>query len=278
MNVVITKVTPVYSGAVYVQWDYTPEAGVFGATTFELYRSGSPEGPWVKAADSVVDTVFALDSMKLAEDADHTQLQSVVRALYYRVVATDAEGNVGESVPADIDGNRAGDVFQQGPLASASTSKRKFLLRRKIIRDESLAFRKLNGVEMRVLKRRHFGTPCPVCVDTLTKLTTKAKCFSCFSTGWLGGYFNPISTYARLSPTPASSVLTAEGKSDINTTTITLLNYPLVATDDLLVEPETDDRWRVAQMAPTTIRKIAVHQRVSVTLLPRSSPEYKIPV
>jgi hypothetical protein len=175
----------------------------------------------------------------------------------------------------NIDGEYANDVFQQ-ERGLAAVVHRKRLLRRKILRDEQLAFRVFNGIVVAVLKRRHFGVRCTVCYDPITKLNTKSRCTTCYGTGWTGGYYPPIATLARFAASSTDTSLTSEGKMDINNNPITLLNYPHVEEGDIIVEVGGNHRWLVKSVSPTELRRVTVHQRVLATELPRTSPEYGI--
>lgn len=260
----------------FVQWDLTPDAAVSGTFAFDVYRSGSPGGEWVNIA-TVADATHLLDDMHAEEDRDGAQLESVTRSLYYKVACTDPSGTRVESLATDLYGRVALDDKQTDQLQpGVRLENRKFLLRRKIIRDESIAMRSLNGVKIAVLKRRHFGTRCTYCFDPLTKLNTASRCTKCFGTGWVGGFYLPIFTYARFGASGTQTSLAVEGASDMNQNGVTLLNYPLVEEGDVLVEPETDVRWRVAFVNPTHMRQLVVHQRVTAIELPRSSAEYKV--
>lgn len=278
MKVKITRITPVYPGAVFIQWDVTPDATVSGKFAFEVFRSGSPGGEWVKIA-TVIDATNTLDDMHAEEHRDGAQLESITRSLYYKVTCVDPAGTFAESLPADLYGRVPQDDKQTDQLGpGVRLEKRKFLLRRKIIRDQTITLRSLNGVKIAVLKRRHFGTRCTYCFDPLTKLNTASRCTKCFGTGWVGGFYPPIFTYARFAASGTQTSLAVEGASDMNQNGVTLLNYPLVEEGDILVEPETDVRWRVAYANPTHLRQLVVHQRITAVELPRSSAEYKVVV
>lgn len=277
LKVEINKVTPLYPRAVFVQWKVTPDNAVTGTYSFSVERSGSPEGPWTQVA-TLQDSVSVTDSFETPDKtSDETNLLSLQRSIYYRVTATDPRNTVAVSLPVDLDGLIAGDTKQQD-RAPDPHRRRQILLRRKILRDETVAFRALNGIQLKVLKRKHFGTRCTVCYDKLTRATVRSQCPICYGTSWVGGYFAPISTLGRLAPSPTQTSLTSEGKSDINTTQLTLLNYPKVERDDVIAELNGNTRWLVQQVAPTELKRVVVHQRVFVVELPRGSPEYNLPI
>jgi hypothetical protein len=264
----ITKVAPAYPLGVFVQWNYTAEAA--GEFNFQIERSGSPEGPWTPVGN-VTNGVTFYDTLVKSNDAANAL--SIERSIWYRVTLPNTT-----SVPMNLDGERANDVFQTGRGDDNILHKRTIYLRRKIIRDEALAFKVLNGIPVSILKRKHFGTRCPVCYDPLTKTTTKSRCTACYGTSWAGGYYAPIHTLARLVTGGAQTGLDSQGKSEYLQTTITLLNYPLVEEGDVIVEREIDRRYLVKQMSSTELRRLVVHQTVVTVELPRTAPEYSVRV
>lgn len=277
MQLTITKISPVYPRAVYLQWDVVPDNGVTGVYTFLIERSGSPEGPWTTVT-TLTNAVNYTDSYEVPDSSsDEANLLSQQRSIYYRVTCTDPRNTVVTTLPVDLDGQNANDQAQER-TGLVGLKKRKFLLRRKILRDENIAFQALNGIEIKVLKRKHFGVRCTECYDPMTRAIVKSNCKTCYGTSWVGGYFSPIGTFGRVGPSPMQTQLTNEGKTEVNYTQLTLLDYPKVEEGDVLVEVGGNHRWYVRTVNPTEIKRLVVHQRVSVVELPKGAPEYSVPV
>lgn len=276
MNVDIVRIAPQNSNSVYVQWDFTPNTGVVGNFDFLIERSGTPVGPWdvvvtLTNAVSYVDLFTALDSV-----TNEINLLSIQRSIYYRVTVKDPNGLQAVSLPVDLDGEIASDPAQQNAVPHKNLKKRTIYLRRKILRDETVAFKYLNGIELYVLKRKHFGERCTVCYDKLTRATTQSKCITCFGTSWTGGYYPAIPILGRLSVPTTQNAMANDGKSEIDASQLTLLNYPKVEEADVIVEKSTNRRWYIKAVMPTQLKRISVHQRISIIELPRNSVEYQI--
>lgn len=270
MEVNITRTTPIYRApdktGIFVQWtvDSPPSVGV---SEFKLERSGAPEGPFELVIDHLEDFHF-FDDLRDAPPATGDDLRenlnflSLSRAVYYRVTVT------------AVDSTTATKVRAVGPN---NLSRKLLLLRRKMQRDLSVSF-KFNSVDLAVLKRKHWGIRCNDCFDKLTKRVTRSKCDSCFGTGFEGGYFNPIRIRGRLGVQNVQTSITPQGKADINQKRLTILDYPELEVDDIVVDVRANDRYIVKHRHATEMQTVAVHQQLTVSELARDSVEYRIPV
>lgn len=283
MILTITKITPTFPTGVFIQWNLIPDPNITGNFLFTVSRSGSPGGPWaVLGTNPLINTISYLDNNFNTPDSigDETNLLALNKELYYQVSVVDPVNNTATSVPVDLNGLQAVDAStlptQDTQVSGTNLHKRQFLLRRKILRDESTALRVLNGVQLQVYKKMHFGQRCTLCYDPLTRASTLSHCPQCFGTSWIGGYYPPIPTQGRLSPASIQTSLTNEGLSDVSTVQFVLLNYPKVEADDLIVEPLSSRIWLVKILAPTELKRVMVHQRINCSELPRSDPEYEL--
>jgi hypothetical protein len=93
------------------------------------------------------------------------------------------------------------------------------------------------------------------------------------------GYFTPIATWghikpvtARISETNPSSVV------GIETANALLLNFPIVKKDDMIIETQTNKRWRVDSEQSTELIRSTVHQDIVMQGIPRDSIEYSIDI
>ena len=261
----ITRITPLYPVANFLQWDLvTPTES--GSYLFNVYRSGSPAGPWETLVTNAVDSFNYLDTMPQVETADSRAVNqlSLGRQIYYKVVAIP---------PSGVD-HEVGDTKAVEPFLNHVQK----MLRRKLIYEEALALKKLNGVPVAVLKRMRWGPRCPKCFDKTTNQIVRGNCSNCYGTGFVPGYFTPVITYARRGTSPLNAQVTAQGKTDTVLTQVTLLNIPKVSDEDVLVFLRDNARFRVAQMVSTELQTVAVHQKLVVSELARSSIEYCVPV
>lgn len=299
MEVDISKITVTYPSDTLIQWDVTPDDGVSGDYVFEVERSGSPEGPWTLLT-TLFNTIFfsdcytdVLDSSEDEEDESINAL-ALDREIYYRVKATDPAGTVAYSQPVNLDGLKT-PTYSEGivgigakvtddqqreptPLHGIVTRPKKNtrlrLLRRKILRDQYITFRQLNGTEVKVLKRRHFGTNCTSCKDTLTRELVAYKCTTCYGTGWTGGFYTPITAYALIQPVGTQKDVSEVGNTSLRRTSIRMLSYPKVEEGDVIVETYSNRRWLIQNVEHTEVHRLVVHQELVANELSRDSVEY----
>ena len=102
----------------------------------------------------------------------------------------------------------------------------------------------------------------------------RAHCTYCWGTGFLGGYWDPVYSYAKRLRSPGQTQLGPEGNVDTNRGQVLMLSTPQVEPGDLLVFLRDNKRYLVEGVNPTQIQSVDVHQEVQVTELARSSREY----
>lgn len=294
MIVVVTKITPIYPAKVGLQWtlEGTNATGVFN---FDVERSGSPGGPWVKVATSLPDTYMWEDPLTDGS----ANILSLGRDIYYRIMV-DPPGT-GASKYSDIinlDGQVESKVVGPNPVIGykketksqyeippttkiaprPSAEGRRRLLRRKILRDEYILMKKLAGSEYYLLKRRHFGTRCTVCYDKTTREVLGSNCTTCYGTSWVGGYFNPVEMLGRRAVSQVRAETSPQAKMEVNPTRIQFLDFPKIDEEDIIVEKAYNHRYLVKSRAFTTLKTIPIHQTVTVSELERNAVEYSITV
>lgn len=297
MKAFITEINPWKTNQVRLQWDLE-EVGESGSFDFEIYRSGSPSGPWTKVQD-YTDVYIGYDDL----DTEAANMLSLSRDIYYKihVIPPSGEANAVDSTIVDIDGQAETVVMDPIPAigyrvldpaqyeANPRTvltkrpienrlDRRLRLLRRKIMRDQYIRLKKLNGIEYLLLKRRHFGTRCPDCYDTSTSEITVSHCATCHGTSWQEGYFTPVAMLGHRLNSQVQHDLSPQTKDDINQTRIQLQNFPRIDEGDLLVEKDKNRRFLVKQRYFTTLKTVPVHQTVMVSELQRQAKEYAIAV
>jgi hypothetical protein len=265
MTVEITRLLPLFPRGVFLQWDLINPTEV-GSFRFDVYRSGGPEGPWEPLALGGVDIYNFSDVLPTTSTQEVGAINqlSLTRGIFYRVVVTPPSGCDNEVEVVSIVEPRL-----DGPQR---------LLKRKILRDESLTFKKLNGVEVAVCKRMHWGPRCTVCWDKTTKAVTRANCSTCFGTGFTPGFFAPILTLGRRGTLPAAKQLAPQGIAEYRPTQVTILDAPKVEPDDVLVFLKDNKRFIVKAVIQTELKTVGVHQKLEVSELARSSVEYRIVV
>ena len=269
-NVQITRTTALFPSAVFVQWDIEPDES--GQHVVDVYRAGSPNGPWEPIASSLasayhyLDKNFNLPPPPMSTDKrEGLNLFSLSREVYYMVTVTPPSGIANQ--------------FSSDPTpVEPGLDKRTRLFKRKILRDEATAFRRLNGIPLIVLKRLQWGTRCRECWDPVTKEGTKEHCKQCFGTTFEGGYWAPVLIRGRRTPGAVDTNMTAHGDSDVKLVNFILLDYPHVEYNDILVDLRRNDRFIVQRVTPTELKTVYVHQTIAASEIARDAVEYEMRV
>lgn len=265
LGVKITRTIPIHPNSVFLQWDVlNPTEN--GTYLFDVFRGGSPNGPWTLLAGGKPNAYNHLDvipSGATAKENDQNDL-SLSRGIFYRVVVTPPSGSSGQVETVSI--------------VEPSLDGRARLLKRKFLRDLSVGLKRLNGLPIAVCKRMHWGPRCPKCYDKYTKEIVRANCLLCFGTGFTPGYHTPVGTLARRTPTAVETSMTPEGKIDLNVVSLWLMDAPRVEENDLIVFLGDDRRFQIKKVLPTELKTVAVHQKIVMSELAKSSIEYRLVV
>lgn len=267
----ITRTTALFPSSVFVQWDVaSDESGTF---LVDVFRSGGPEGPWepvavgLRDAYNVVDDRFNLPPgpPDNASGREPLSLFSLSREVFYMITVTPPSGSAG--------------AFSSPPTpVEPGLDRRTRLRKRKLLRDLSVAFHRLNGVPFALLKRRRWGSRCRVCWDPVLREATHEHCPTCFGTGFEDGYWRQVRVRGRREAATVQTQLTAHGETDVKYADFIILDFPRLEYKDLVVDLRSDDRYEVQRMSPTELKGITVHQKLTTSLLGRNSVEYKVPV
>ena len=262
----ITKVTPLVPNRVFVQWDIL-DPTEHGAYSFVLERSGSTEGPWETRITSA-NTYYFVDNFQdqpTYPPTGNVNLYSLQREIYYRVKA----------IPPSGDHNA---VYSSPHSLWPEIQYMASGLRRRLQYDESILFRRVNGVRLALLKRRRWGERCTECYDPETKATMWEACPTCYGTTFVGGYWSPVIIYGRIDP-PHNVQVQPNGHGDTSETArhhITLLDTPSLQDKDIIVETDLNHRHVIEGHTQTELRRRSVHQQVTTSILDRGCVEYTI--
>jgi hypothetical protein len=251
----IKLVHPVEHNHHFIEWEVNTEQLGTGPFTFSLYRAGSEQGPWTLLDAMLVDVFTYEDTTDL--------LHGMNKDLFYKVETT-----IG------------GDIFGSGPRGIyPNISRKKALIIRKIVKDEFKLLTRGNGLQVYVVKKKHWGERCKFCYDTKTGQVVKSKCTNCFGTSFEVGYHKPIYTWAHLKPTTLGTDLAAYTSTpEVDTASGFLQAFPSVIRGDFIVEPEVNRRWEITAVQPTEILRNTVHQDLTLSRLPNAHPVYQVAV
>jgi hypothetical protein len=267
LGIKITQLVPLYPHRIYFQWDLInpTEPGTY---LFQIERAGSSDGPWEMLEASYQNGYNYIDDLRhqpQLPDNGNVNTYGLDKQIYYRVTVIPPSGcqNGAQTEPHGLYKTLLPPV-QAG-------------LRRRLLHDERIVLRSHNGVPLVLLKRRRWGTRCPVCYDDLTRAVTRESCPTCYGTSFVGGYWTGIRAWGRIYPPENLEKRTApQQKIEHQMHRIQLLDIPLLQDDDLIVELDTNDRYLVERNKLTEIRRKPVHQEVDCAMLARSAVEYTL--
>jgi len=268
LGIRITKVTPLFPKRVFIQWDLL-DPSESGSYTFTVARSGSSDGPWETLIAGTQNSFNYIDDMEnqphLPTDGK-AHLYSLQREIYYRITVVPPSGCANQAVS-----DPHGLETELDPVARG--------VRRRLRYDETILFKRHNGVRLIVLKRRFWGERCTECYDPTTRATTKEYCETCYGTSFKQGYWNPVVVWGRVNtPKNVQAQTTERNKKEAAPHVITLLDVPVLQDKDLIIESATNLRHEVRNQRQTELRRRTVHQQVTTSLLAHDAIEYRIPV
>lgn len=216
--------------------------------TFQIFRSESPEGPYDAISPTFQDRYLFIDTS--------VKIGSIWRRYYYQIQTVEiATGKYQKS-----------EHVQLEPEAD--------LIGTELRKHMNLLFREFVGRRCWVMPVRTFGQRCACWNETLQK-RTRSGCRTCYDTGFVRGYMNPIETWILVDPAANTRQQTNVGELEQDNSTARMGFYPELKPRDLIIEPE-NRRWRVQQVNQTEQLRAPVHQEISMHLIPKSDVEYAI--
>lgn len=297
MKVKIRHILPHFPDRVYIQWGIEdPDPSRVEDVTFEIQRSGSPQGPW-ETRESNTSSVYYTDEYEDAhDDSEEEHLLSLSKQVWYRVVAHLENGDTLTSDPVNnfgtlptifkhVDGvglvpedNNNYPNPQNSFSPNPGMKKRLQMVQRVHQRNAIVNLQYFSGVYVAVLKRKKFGKRCPVCFDQASKTVTLSSCDTCYGTGWVGGYYSPIKCTAKINEAPLQSQIEKNGVTEIVQSQIELMDFPRLQEKDVIVELDSNRRWIVKRIGDRSLKRRRLTQQVTCRELSKTSSQYEVPV
>ena len=224
--------------------------------TVEAGTTGNPKAcDWQPVAAPEENIATVIDPTQRAYGANNN--------VHYRVRLETPEG-IYYSPPA-------------GP--EARLSRRDWRIAREIARKERLTAR-LAWQDGWLLKRRAAGPRCS-CTDLQTGDVRDPECEKCYGTGYIMGYYEPISCFpVKLDPEARAANLDPNRGvvSDIRVTGRAIMQ-PLVEEYDVWVSDGSDDRYIVREIQHVAeIRGVPIVARLGLRPADYSDPVYDLPI
>ena len=223
-----------------------------------ILRSESPMGPWDLIAGPFEDKYRFVDN--------RVNLLHRWRQIYYRVRSV-----------------RKADVTDVAESEAATQTAEPDLIAEEIQRLERLLWQEFSGRRCFIFPARSFGQRCGNCYDGpdkgkgFTSQRRRSNCLTCYDTGFVRGYFDPIEIYMQIDPSPNSIQQLPIAERHQQDTSARLPNFPMVKPRDLIVEAE-NKRWRVVKVTATERLRSVVHQELILHAINLGDIEYQLPI
>jgi hypothetical protein len=226
--------------------------------TFEILRSESPMGPF-----DIVGGPFS-DRFRFVDN--RVNLLHRFRQLYYKIQSTQKTdpANIAYSDPVSFDA--------EPDLMAAEMQ-----------RLERLLWQEYAGRACFIFPIRTFGQRCGNCWDGpdkgkgFTSQRRRSHCITCYDTGFVRGYFDPIEIFMQFDPSTGSIQTLTDFERQQSDTTARMPNFPLLKPRDLIVEPE-NRRWRVVRVNQTERLRSTVHQELFLHEITKGDVEFQLPI
>lgn len=160
-------------------------------------------------------------------------------------------------------------------------SRVEFLEYRDHLRRENLALEKFTGTPGFLARRIISSCPCPQCSDEILGGAPDSSCPSCLGTGILKGYHPVVPMRADWTTTPkgiGSRKQAGSGISEIQVKGVKILPFPSAANEDIFIDSATRLRYIIKNVQPVVFKVWPVAQVLTLSLLPKKDPAYKIPL
>jgi hypothetical protein len=226
-----------YPTGVLIQWHLNRinESGTFKTT---ISRSGGMAGPWEILAENLENTYAYVDKLNAINGVIKPNLLNEFKSIYYKIEVTTPSGKIIETIE------------ETGPSVKGKMAG----FQRKLVRDLLVQLKKFNGTRVAILKRKLWGEYCPKCFDKKTKEVVRSGCKTCWGTGFVGGYWTPMLSYARRAPGNASTAITPDQRSETSDVKIWTIDVPGLDVDDIFVFLEDNRRFRIDTTAQPEIQ------------------------
>jgi|GEM_PF-1156499 len=219
--------------------------------TFQVFRSESPEGPFEAITLAFGERYIFVDRRLPAGDK--------FRQIWYRLRTTH---------------KATSEVTDFGPECRQAEPD---LIANYIRRMQMTLFTQATARLCWLFKRRTFGVRCPSCWDPVSGRKTRANCLSCYQTGFLRGYLNPIEVWIQIDPAAKSQQNNAQQIGQQTGTTARTSFYPNIVPGDVIVEAE-NKRWRVDKITLSERLRSPIKQELVILQINDTDIEYRLPI
>lgn len=218
--------------------------------TFQVFRSQGQLGPYDPISPEFQDRYYFVD--------DSIPVAHRTRTLFYIIRTKHI---------------RTGEFIDTEPLLDMPEADLNTL---EIRRQFQYIYREHKGRRCWLFPVRTFGQRCE-CWDDVLQKRTKTGCKSCFDTGFVRGYMDPIECWVQIEPNPQGKQVMSTGNTEQNNTNAECGFFPFIKPYDILIEGE-NKRWRViSTVTPENVRA-PINWNLVLHEIPPRDIEYALPL
>lgn len=239
---------------VLIEWELKPTNQRIQSLQFFVQRSESTE-EW-----ETVSGPIAYDA--LPEFIDYgVNLFDLQKVYHYRVVAKEMMNGV---------------AVQEFYSDKASTSGNLDLSALFVVEENLFLHRYVQGIPTFIYKRRKDGGRCPECWDSVLKRVTKSNCQTCYGTGKLEGYYDPIEGWMTFSPRVEGAQVQQQGVAQPERGQAEFTDYPEITVGDIVLDIRGHMFWRVIAVQSPEKNRVGMLQTLQMSIINRSDIEYSL--
>lgn len=146
---------------------------------------------------------------------------------------------------------------------------------REIIRRRQIVFDHHSSTPAHIYVRKKTGTYCS-CVDPVLQRSGSSSCTICYGTGYVGGFYAPITVRAQMSQQPVREMYHLFGAWQDQDGVVYMQSYPLLAPKDIIYVG--DRRWIVLNVGTGAKSEYNMYQIVHVRQIERMDVVNQIPL
>lgn len=146
-----------------------------------------------------------------------------------------------------------------------------------IVRRRGIVLNLHSGTVIYLVKRRTYGTVCPVSYDPVLQRTTSSGCEVCYDTGYVNGYFTPIPLRCQINERPTRTMYQMFSDWQDQDAVLYLQPDHPVNPKDIIVD-KLFRRWVVITVGQAQKGVTPIGLTIQMRQIERADVIYKLPI
>ena len=255
------QVTTYDANKLTVSWVFNTTSETLTDYVIDVYRSEAPGSIGVSDYYHVASGISA--STDSYDDTTVSGLFHPNRTWFYKIKVTNT--NTQDS----------SILFDKTPAFIKSYTVDKYTL--EIIRRKKQVQDNFAGRPIYIMRRRTYGTRCPVCWDDTLFRRKLDDDTTCFGTGLVGGYFTPVAANAVLASAPKYNQITMFGEWFPSDIMMNIVGVPPLKSSDVIID-DAAKRWMVKAVRTVDKGGVNIEQMCQLSVIDPSDILYTIPI